>query len=60
MEIIKTNCSLNNVKVNSGIYDIQKVTDKQEIPHNTWIDIFGSSITYKPQNSSNKSEIVSI
>lgn len=54
MEIIKTNCSLNNVKVNSGIYDIQKVTDKQEIPHNTWIDIIGSSIIYKPQNNANK------
>ena len=54
MEIIKTNCSLNNIKVNSGIYDIQKVTDKQEIPHNTWIDIIGSSITYKPQNNANK------
>ena len=54
MEIIKTNCSLNNIKVNSGIYDIQKVTDKQEIPHNTWIDIIGSSIVYKPQDTSNK------
>tara|TARA_B100001758_G_scaffold102450_1_gene87764 strand:- start:2894 stop:3391 length:498 start_codon:yes stop_codon:yes gene_type:complete len=54
MEIIKTNCNLNNIKVNSGTYDIQKVTGKQEIPHNTWIDIIGSSITYKPQNNSNK------
>ena len=54
MEIIKTHCNLDIIKTNSGIYDIQKVTDKQEIPHNTWIDIIGSSITYKPQNNANK------
>ena len=30
------------------------VTDKQQINHNTWIDIIGSSITYKPQDTSNK------
>lgn len=54
MEIIKTHCNLDFIKTDSGIYDIQKVTDKQEIPHDTWIDIIGSSITYKPQNSSNK------
>jgi hypothetical protein len=54
MEIIKTHCNLDIIKTDFGIYDIQKVTDKQEIPHNTWIDIIGSSITYKPQNSSNK------
>ena len=54
MEIIKTHCNLDIIKTDYGIYNIQKVTDKQEIPHNTWIDIIGSSITYKPQNSSNK------
>ena len=47
MEIIKTDCKSNKVKIKSGIYDIQKVTDKQQINHNTWIDIIGSSITYK-------------
>ena len=54
MEIIKTDCKSNKVKIKSGIYDIQKVTDKQQILHNTWIDIIGSSITYKPQDNSNK------
>ena len=54
MEIIKTHCNLDIIKTDFGIYDIQKVTDKQEIPYNTWIDIIGSSITYKPQDTSNK------
>ncbi len=54
MEILKTHCNVDKIKVDSGIYKIQKVINKQLIPSDTWCDIHGSSIHYKAQSSSNK------
>ena len=55
MEILKTHCNVDRIKVDSGGgYNIQKVTDKQNITPNTWVDIYGSLIYYKAQSNSNK------